>query len=180
MMTTPNLTWTDAENRKWIAAIAFVDAVRLRDTQQIDLLDPKSIERLFSDPLIRIEAIAELQRAQWEKLQLNYSQFVDDAILSGERTFADATLALREAISDFFRRLDRRDLAIVADRAWTMMDREQALRMSTASGDKVGQILEASMTRAAAELDAELDRTLERVGSTSTSSPESADSTTDR
>jgi hypothetical protein len=140
------------------------------------------MESLFGvDPLIRIEAIAELSRPQWEKLGLCYSDFVD-RLLGGDRTFAEATIALKAALSDFFRRLDRADLAVVADRAWETMDLDRKLRETAAAGEKVGKVLEAALSKSQAMMDEKLDEALEEVqrGSKSGSSRESAGSTGDR
>jgi hypothetical protein len=170
----PNaMQWKDAEGDLWSTAIKFEAAVRLRETQNVDLLNPSSMESLFgADPMQRIEAIAELSRAQWEERGLAYSDFVD-RLLSGNRTFAEATIALKAALSDFFRRLDRADLAVVADRAWAAMDCERKLREKAAKGDKVGKVLDTAVAKADQMIDAALDKSLEEVeqlGNTSGSS----------
>lgn len=177
MTTTPNFTWTDAHSRKWSACISFDDAVRLRERASIDLLDPRSMETLFSsNPLQRVEAMAELARRQWETAGLQYTEFTD-ALLSTQNSFTDATAALRSAISDFSRRLGRNDLAIVSDRAWESMDMESKIREQKASGEKVTQILQAALARGERQIDDALDKALATLGNTSGSSPGSLDST---
>ena len=173
-------TWTDSQGRKWSAYIRFEDAVRLREQNSIDLLDPKSMETLFSQmPLDRVEAMAELARSQWQRENLTYSDFTD-ALLSTESSFTDATAALRAAISDFSRRLGREDLAIVSDRAWKAMDLESQIRVQKASSEKVGQILDAAREKGARVIDEHLVDALATIlGSSSGSSPESADSIVD-
>lgn len=180
----PNaVQWTDSGGDRWSTAIKFDAAVRLRETQGIDLLNPQSMESMFgADPMTRIEALAELSRPQWEKLGLAYSDFVD-RLLSGERTFAEATIALKAALSDFFRRLDRADLAVVADRAWDAMDCERKLRETAAAGEKVGKVLATAVAKSEAEIDKQLDKALaevEQLGNTSGSWPGSVGSTGDR
>jgi hypothetical protein len=176
-METNQMQWTDAQGAHWSTVIKFESAIRLRETQAIDLLNPKSMESLFgADPTLRVEAIAELARPQWEERKLNYLQFVD-RLLSGQTTFAEATIALKAALSDFFRRLDRADLAVVADRAWAAMDCERKLRETAANGPKVGKVLEAGLVASEKLIDAGLDKALEeaeKLGNTSGSSPGSA------
>lgn len=155
--------WTDADNRRWSAYIKLDDAVRLRETQSIDLLDPHSMEQLFgTNPLTRIEAMAELARRHWTDSGLQYTDFAD-ALISTETSFEMATAALRAAIADFSRRLGRNDLAIVSERAWAAMDLDRRMRESKASGEKVGSVLEAARARSAKEVDEQLDRALAEI-----------------
>lgn len=154
------LSWTDATGDRWSGFIHLADARRLQETQNIDLLDPKSVDVLFGgNPLCRIEAIGELARPQWTAAGLAYDEFAE-RLVSGPTTFVDATDALRRGLSDFFRRLGRDDLAIVADRAWEALAADADLRRTKASGTKVGEILAAGIQRSEREIDAELDRAL--------------------
>lgn len=172
-MTESQLQWTDASGNRWSGFISLSDARRLKHSQSIDLLDPRSIEVLFGGDLFqRVEAIGELARPQWTEAGLTYEDFAD-RLFSGEETFLQATNVLRMGISDFFRRAGRGDLAVVADRAWNTMQAEANLRMARAKGEKVGEILNRSLAESEAALDRELDRVLETLGNQSGSSPES-------
>lgn len=163
MTTVQPLCWTDSSGDKWNSAITLAAAKRLKETQSIDLLDPKSMETLFGvDPLVRIEAIAELLREQWSTdRKLTYEQFTDRLLSPG--AFPAATAALRAAISDFFRRLDRNDLAIVSDRAWEAMAAEQQMREREAAGERVGVILDVAQSKAEARMRAALQEALNQI-----------------
>lgn len=180
MTTVQPLCWTDSSGDKWNSAITLAAAKRLKETQSIDLLDPKSMETLFGvDPLVRIEAIAELLREQWSTdRKLTYEQFTDRLLSPG--AFPAATAALRAAISDFFRRLDRNDLAIVSDRAWEAMEADRQVREEEAAGDGVGTILDAARRKAKQQMKDALNRAFEEVnGPESGSSQPSLASTGD-
>jgi Arc/MetJ-type ribon-helix-helix transcriptional regulator len=167
------LAWTDEQGDKWSTAIALSDARRLKDQAGVDLLDPKSIEVLFGPDLLgRIEAMGELARPQWEKRELTYDDFAD-RLIGGPETFADASDALRRALSDFFRRVGREELAVVADRAWEAMAADAQMRIGKAKGDKIGKLLNSGVTRADAEIDRALDAELAKLssGPSSGSSP---------
>lgn len=183
MESTPTLIWTDTAGTKWNCHIGLAAARRLKQTQEIDLLDPKSVDILFGyDPLKRVEAIAELAREQWTEAGLTYEDFAE-LLVSGGETFIAASAALKAGLSDFFRRLGRADLAVVADRAWAAIVAENTLRMAKASGPKIGQILDAAIERAGSDIDNELDRVLATVttaGEPSGTSPPSPGSTGDR
>ena len=161
------LQWTDASGDRWSGFIALADAHRLKTTQSIDLLNPQSIEVLFGpDVYKRIEAMGELARPQWTEAGLTYDDFAE-RLLSGDETLLDASNALRSGISDFFRRIGRADLAVVADRAWKAMESEAQLRLDRAAGEKVGQILEMGLAKSAKGMDDELDRVIETLGNQS-------------
>lgn len=163
---TAKQSWADSEGRAWLTTIQAIDAVRLRDSAGIDLLNPKSIEKLFgADPLVRIEALGELARPQWERKQLGYTDFAN-ALLSTDTSFIEATAALRLSISDFFRKLGRGDLATVSDRAWAVMEADQQSREAKAGGAKVGEILALAQAKAEADVDRALDETLEKLSQT--------------
>lgn len=160
---TEKQSWTDSLGRVWSTAIKAVDAVRLRDSAGIDLLNPNSMESIFGgDPLKRIEAMGELARDHWQGQGLRYEDFAD-AILSTPTSFIDATAALRVSIADFFRRLGREDLATVVDRAWKVMQIDQRMRLDRANGEKVEQILQEAAKRSEADVDASLDAALDRI-----------------
>jgi hypothetical protein len=173
-MTTDQLSWSDSSGDKWNAAITLVAALRLRDTQQIDLLDPKSMETLFGvNPLLRVEAIAELAREQWEGRSLDYKAFAERLLSPG--AFPKATAALRAAISDFFRRLDRNDLAIVSDRAWEAMEADRQMREAEAASDSVGVILEAAQRKGKAQMKGALQKALDEITKLPITGTESGD-----
>jgi hypothetical protein len=156
-------SWSDSQGRIWSTSIKAVDAVRLRDSAGIDLLNPNSMESIFGgDPLKRIEAMGELARDHWQGLGLQYEDFAN-AILSTPTSFIDATAALRVSIADFFRRLGREDLATVVDRAWKVMQVDQQMRIAKANGEKVDQILQEAAKQSAADVDASLDAALDRI-----------------
>lgn len=178
MTPTPTpLTWRDTNGRPWSCAITLGAAKRLKDTQSIDLLDPNCVDILFgSDPITRIEAIGELLREQWTAADCTYEQFAE-LLISGDTTFDDATEALKAGLSDFFRRIGRRDLAAVIDRAWDAMTADAELRLSKANGPKVAQIFERTLAESARQIDAELDAALGKMhASTPTPGPQSGSS----
>lgn len=166
------MAWQDANGKRWSTAIKFQDAVRLRESAGIDLLLPATMEQLFGpNPLERIETIAELARPQWQEANLSYTEFAD-LIVGGPTTLIAATAALRSAITDFFRRLDRNDLAIVVDRAWDAMVKGLQVSIEKASGPKIGQVLQAAIDKMDREIDDGLDKALQSMlGSIQTSIP---------
>lgn len=179
-METPTLNWNDASGSNWHFHISLSAARRLKQTQSIDLLEPTCVEILFaSDPLKRIEAMAELAREQWNAAGKEYEEFAD-LIVGNENTFFAASAALKAGLSDFFRRLGRADLATVVDRAWEAMAAEMQVRLAKAGGRKIGDLLDVAVKRTESEIDAELDRALARMGRTtgepSGSSPASPES----
>jgi hypothetical protein len=168
-MTMDAMSWSDSSDHKWSAAITLAAAKRLKETQSIDLLDPQTMATLFGpDPLVRVEAIAELAREQWQALSLDYAAFAERLLSPG--SFPKATAALRAAISDFFRRLDRNDLAIVSDRAWAAMEADRKLREEEAGGNRVGNILEAAQRRSRNMMESELDKAFHKINGTESGS----------
>ena len=161
-MEAEKLVWVDANGKRWSTAIRFQDAVRLRDLGT-DLLVPATMEQIFGkNPLDRIEVLGELARPQWEQAGLAYVDFAG-LVLGGETTLADATAALKAALSDFFRRLDRNDLAVVLDRAWDAMVKGLRLAVEKAEGTKVGEILAMSVAKMSRDIDEGLDRAMEKL-----------------
>lgn len=155
-------SWKDSEGNVWLTTFKAVDAVRLRESAAVDIMDPKSMEQIFGDSLYRIEVMAELSRRQWEPKGLNYEQF-SDAVMSTPTSLIDATTALQASISYFFRQLGRGDLATVCDRAWEMAVAQAKALEARAGGEKVGAILQKVAAKGMAEVDAELDRALEAI-----------------
>lgn len=157
------LGWGDETGRQWSCAIKLGDAQRLKETQGIDILDPSAMEKLFgSGPLVRIEAIGELSRPQWEAAGLTYQDFVD-LLIGTDTSFASATAALRAALSDFFRRLDRHDLAIVVDRAWVALVAEMNHQVELANSPMVGKAMDTAVANAMAEKSAKLEKVLKQL-----------------
>jgi hypothetical protein len=183
-METPKLNWSDATGGKWHFFISLAAARELKNTQSLDLLDPRCVERLFgADPLARIEAMAELARTQWTEAGLTYANFAE-LIIGGPTSYDDASAALKAGLADFFRRIGRGDLATVADRAWEAITAEMQLRTQKAAGPKVGEIFAAALKQTDEGIDAELDRALATMAPTTGapfgSSPPSPGSIGDR
>ncbi len=116
----------------------------------------------WADPLVRIETIAEVCRPQWEASNLTYTDFAD-LLVGGDSTLLDATVALKVAIADFFRRLGRNELAVVLDRAWETTVKGMALAVEKAGSEKAGRVLSAALERMERDLDQELDRATDRL-----------------
>lgn len=165
-----NQTWKDKDGRQWSTTFRSIDAVRLRESAGFDLLNPKSMEKLFgselTDSLKRAEVIAELNRRQWEQAGLSYEQFAD-ALFSTETSFVEASAALQASIAYFFRQLGRVDMATVCDRAWQMMVAQLKALEAKAGSEKVGKLLEVAAAKGIQAVDRELDQALANLGTPS-------------
>lgn len=161
--------WKDNTGREWIARITIELAEKMRG-DGFDLLDPKQVGAVFTDPFKVLELLAKIHDSQITAAELTPAQFVELATDSPEVAEA-AAAALESAMSDFFRRLRRPALAAVAERAQEAGRRTEAAAMEKANDPRLLRAMEAVAHRELAKLDAVIDRAL--TGATSGELPAS-------
>lgn len=125
------MTWVDNQGRSWSCRVTIEDAKRLKSTG-CDIADPKAFEAAFASSLAQLEVFAELMRPQWERIGLQYDQFVELMIETDDR-IAQVQSAFVAGITDFFRRLGEPWMAAVAEKAWKAAARLGEARLARTS-----------------------------------------------
>jgi hypothetical protein len=172
----PTAVWTDSNGTKWDFSLKISDRNRLK-AAGIDLFDAEQLKKLFFNPLDTIELIAECVRSLWEP-KLKYDEFAD-LLTQNEDSLDAASLSFMVALADFFRRLGRRDTAVLVERAYQAAQQigEAAVqRIKTRSPGMVSKIHEQTIRKLDRDLDAALARAEKELASPSdllTNGPES-------
>ncbi len=174
----PTAIWVDHNGRRWDFSLKISDRNRLKQAG-IDLFDAEQIKQLFFSPLDTLELIAECTRGRWEPQhcetfdqKLTYEQFAD-LLTANDESLDKATLAFMVALADFFRRLGRKDTAVLVERAYQAAQQigEAAVaRIKTRSPAMVSKIHEQTIRRLDREIDAALAKVEKELASPSDSS----------
>ncbi len=155
--------WKDNKGREWIARISIELAEQLK-RDGVDLLEPKQVGALFTDPFKVLELLAKIHEAQIEAADINAAVFVELATETEEVANA-AAAALEAALTDFFRRLRKPALATVAEKARVAEERIEAAAMEKANDPRLVEAMEATARRELAKLDKLIDNAI--TGATS-------------
>lgn len=156
-MPTNECTIWNSGSTRFDLRIRISDASRLKSAG-IDLLNPKTIEKVFGNPLELIEFIGELLRPQWEGLGLTYEHLAD-SLIADDDSLGLAEAAVTNALRSFFQRLGRPALAAVVAKVKRATDELNAatVEMIESRGDamirKVQERALAEVARQLAKLD---------------------------
>jgi hypothetical protein len=165
-------SFKDANGRQWLLDLAIHDLRRVKSILKLDLLDLDkggALHQLANDPVLLVDLLWVLCEEQAEKHNLTDEQF--GCGFRGE-AIEEATEALFEALIDFFPPQRRVLLQRVLTTAKILGQKQTDLVEMTLSSEALDQFMEKEL----AELKAKLEKSL-AGGNTSTSSPESAEST---
>ncbi len=172
----PTAVWVDAQGARWDFSIRVSDRNRLK-AAGIDLFDAEQLKKLFFNPLDTLELIAECARGLWEK-NFKYEEFAD-LLTANEESLDSASMCFMVALADFFRRLGRKDTAVLVERAYMAAQQigEAAVqRIKTRSPGMISKIHEQTIQKLDRELDAAIARAESELASPNdsyTSGPES-------
>lgn len=155
-------TFTDLQGHAWNLAITIADARRLKSEGGIDILDPKSLQETTDDLYLRFDLIAGICADQIAALGITAKEF--DVRLADAAVHESACRALREALTDFFLRAGRPDLARVMDRIVEAADRLKVLAVNRIDSPRVNEAIETAIRDAEAEMDKAMDRELAKIG----------------
>lgn len=173
----PTAIWVDSNGTRWDFSLKLSDRKRLK-AAGIDLFDAEQLKQLFFNPLDTLELIAECVRGLWEP-KMSYEEFAD-LLTANEQSLDAATLSFMVALADFFRRLGRKDTAVLVERAYQAAQQigEAAVqRIRTRSPAMVSKIHDQTIRRLDRELDAALakaERELASPSDLSANGPESS------
>ena len=170
----PTAIWVDHNGTRWDFSLKISDRNRLKQAG-IDLFDAEQIKQLFFSPLDTLELIAECERGLWEP-KLSYEEFAD-LLTANEESLDKGTLAFMVALADFFRRLGRKDTAVLVERAYQaahQIGESAVARIKTRSPEMVSRIHKQTLAKLDRDIDAALaraDRELSSPSDSSTSGP---------
>ncbi len=157
-------TFRDSENREWQIAMNITAAKRVLDLLKVNLLEPEVgtpplLTRLGTDIILLCDVLYAICKPQADQREISDEQF--GQALGGDAIF-QATKALMEELTDFFQSLRRTDRA----------------RGVTVQGQIISKAVETADLKLA---QIKPDELVEKAFSaSSTSSPESSESTPDR
>ncbi|QDV23429.1 hypothetical protein [Aureliella helgolandensis] len=136
----------------------------LRGEEPIDILNAKSLAGVMDDPYQRFAVLWAACHSQALAVGLATPEEFDRYLLPGElspeeaeRIWAEAEVALREALIDFFHRIGQKALAGVIAQTIAARTRLDNLSVTKLQGTKVQRLIDHAAEKADQQMDAELD-----------------------
>lgn len=159
----------DSENRQWNVVATIASVLRVKTNAEIDLTDPKEAAGINDNPFAFGDTIYELCSPQIEQRGLTKEQFLD--AFNGD-VIAAAMNCLTESLIDFSQPLRRPNLRLAIEKKGAMDERILKAQEEMFTGDLMERGLNLEISKAQETL-------IEICGMTSTSLPESSESTPD-
>lgn len=159
--------FTDSTGEIWQVQFTIATARRLRDSHVVDINDPKALADAIDDLYKRFDLLWACCAAQAESRNINPSEF--DLRISP--TFADANIALNEALADFFRLSGQTRMVALLDRVKSMTLAVDQAAVEKVNSEEVTQALNQVIARARDDVDRELARLTPVTGGNGSSPP---------
>lgn len=153
------MQFTDKQGATWNLSLPIGLARSLRGLPEpIDILDPECLQSTVDDLFKRFDMLVAICTGQMKEQGITPEQF--DVRLAETSVFEEASQALRLALTDFFRRAGRPDLARIMDRIVEAADRLRVIAANRVDSPKVNAAIEKAIVDAEAEMEAKIDEAL--------------------